>query len=201
MAAAAAAAGQPPPGLGPRGALAGRMRFPGQYFMWSSFFSWAIIPGVGFESFNNPRIGISKSLTTAQSKPVRSRPPSYQTHSWTKRQKPAKNVIEKIREIQWSYLCLQRFDKFWIWSKYNLRKWKLCEFTETCREKFVKSSWANLFLTSFGLLEPLWDTTQRNNSSMDKKTSRYYYYLLHDEKTQTTTLFSPLVIGTVYQIL
>ena len=151
MAAAAAAAGQPPPGLGPRGALAGRMRFPGQYFMWSSFFSWAIIPGVGFESFNNPRIGISKSLTTAQSKPVRSRPPSYQTHSWTKRQKPAKNVIEKIREIQWSYLCLQRFDKFWIWSKYNLRKWKLCEFTETCREKLV-----NLFLPSFSLLEPLW---------------------------------------------
>jgi hypothetical protein len=32
MAAAAAAAGQPP-GLGPRGALAGRMRFPGSYFM------------------------------------------------------------------------------------------------------------------------------------------------------------------------
>ena len=32
-AAAAAASGQPPPGLGPRGALAGRMRFPGSYFI------------------------------------------------------------------------------------------------------------------------------------------------------------------------
>ena len=33
MTAAAAAASQPPPGLGPWGALAGRMRFPGSYFM------------------------------------------------------------------------------------------------------------------------------------------------------------------------
>ena len=32
----AAAAGQPPMG-GPRGSLAGRLRFPGSYFMWSPF--------------------------------------------------------------------------------------------------------------------------------------------------------------------
>ena len=25
-------------------------------------------------------------------------------------QKPAKNYIRKIREIEWSYLCLQQFD-------------------------------------------------------------------------------------------
>ena len=43
----------------------------------------------------------------------------------------------KIREIDWSYLCLQRFDKFWMWSAYN-RKRKLCEFAET-REMF--GSW------------------------------------------------------------
>ena len=54
-AAAAAASGQPPPGLGPRGALAGRMRFPGSYFMWSFFVFLS----------NNPRIWDLKSLTTA----------------------------------------------------------------------------------------------------------------------------------------
>ena len=31
-------------------------------------------------------------------------------------QKPAKNYIRKIREIKWSYMCLQPFDKFWMWS-------------------------------------------------------------------------------------
>ena len=33
---------------------------------------------------------------------------------WTKLQKPAKNKILKIREIDGSYLHLQRFDKFWV---------------------------------------------------------------------------------------
>jgi hypothetical protein len=33
-------------------------------------------------------------------------------HSWAKLQKPTINEIEKIREIDESYLCLQRFDKF-----------------------------------------------------------------------------------------
>ena len=33
-----------------------------------------------------------------------------------KRQKPAENEIQKIREIDGSYLYLQRFDKFWICS-------------------------------------------------------------------------------------
>ena len=34
---------------------------------------------------------------------------SEQAHSWTKFQKSAKNEIPKIREIDESYLCLQRF--------------------------------------------------------------------------------------------
>ena len=33
-------------------------------------------------------------------------------HSWVILQKTAKNEIQKIREIDESYLCLQRFDKF-----------------------------------------------------------------------------------------
>ena len=44
----------------------------------------------------------------------------------------------KIREIDWSYLCLQRFDKFWTWSA-GKQKRKLSEFAETCMEKLVKS--------------------------------------------------------------
>ena len=41
----------------------------------------------------------------------------------------------KIWEIDWSYLCLQQFDKFWIWIACNDRKRKLSEFAETCLEK------------------------------------------------------------------
>ena len=63
-AAAAAASGQPPPGLGPRGALAGRMRFPGSYFMWSFFVFLS----------NNPRILGFEILNHCASNPVRSRP-------------------------------------------------------------------------------------------------------------------------------
>jgi hypothetical protein len=33
-------------------------------------------------------------------------------HIRDKLQKPAENYIRKIREIDWSYLCLQQFDKF-----------------------------------------------------------------------------------------
>jgi hypothetical protein len=37
-------------------------------------------------------------------------------HIQDKLQKPAKNYIRKIREIEWSYLCLQQFDKLWMGS-------------------------------------------------------------------------------------
>ena len=54
----------------------------------------------------------------------------------------------KTREIDWSYLCLQWFDKFWMWSAGN-RKRKLCEFAETRMEKLVKSRWANPIFGGF----------------------------------------------------
>ena len=44
--------------------------------------------------------------------------------SWAKRQKPAKKLLQKIREINWLYLCLQQFNKLWIWRKCNDRKRK-----------------------------------------------------------------------------
>ena len=43
-------------------------------------------------------------------------------HSWAKRKKPAKIWIQKIRKIGQSYLCLQQFDTFWLWSACNVRK-------------------------------------------------------------------------------
>ena len=79
-------------------------------------------------------------------------------HSWAKFQKPAKNEIFKNREIDWLYLCLQRFNKFWISSPGNDRKRKLYESAETCKEKFVKSHQGNLFLVGFSHLEPLCHT-------------------------------------------
>ena len=59
-------------------------------------------------------------------------------HSSSKLQKPAINSILKIREIDGSYMRLQRFDKFCMWTAGN-RKRKLCEFAETSMEKLVKS--------------------------------------------------------------
>ena len=37
-------------------------------------------------------------------------------HSWVKFKIPAKNEIQKIRENDWLYLFLQRFNKFLIWN-------------------------------------------------------------------------------------
>jgi hypothetical protein len=41
------------------------------------------------------------------------------THIRDKLEKPAKNYFRKTREIEWSYLCLQQFDKFWMWTLYK----------------------------------------------------------------------------------
>ena len=60
------------------------------------------------------------------------------SHSWAKWQKTRQKLdyTQKNREIDGSYLCLQKIDKFWMWSVGN-RKWKLCKFAETCVEKLV----------------------------------------------------------------
>ena len=66
------------------------------------------------------------------------------TQSWANRQKnPPKIRLQKIREIDGSYLCLQQFDKFSIRSASNNRKRKLCEFDDSCLGKLVKSLPAN----------------------------------------------------------
>ena len=71
--------------------------------------------------------------------------------NWKKRQKG----IQKIREIVGSYLCMQRFHKFWMWRA-GIRKRKLCKFTQTCAmENSWKSLWLNLFWAIFCHLEPL----------------------------------------------
>ena len=69
-------------------------------------------------------------------------------HSWAKLKKPAQNEIFKNCEIEGSYLCLQKFDKFWIRSAGN-HKLKLCEFPDSWMEKHVKSLSANLFFGGF----------------------------------------------------
>ena len=76
-------------------------------------------------------------------------------HIRYKLQKPAKNYVWKIREIDGSYLCLQQFDKFWIWCAWNDWKRKLSYYSETCMKKFVKSLQVNLFLAGFSRLKPL----------------------------------------------
>ena len=60
--------------------------------------------------------------------------------------KTAKNQIQKIREIDESYLCLQRFDKFWMLSAGNR---KLCEFAETCMD-FTREITLGELISTFG---------------------------------------------------
>ena len=52
--------------------------------------------------------------------------------------KPANNEIQKIREIDGSYSCLQGFDKFRTNIAWNDQKSKLSKFAETFMEKIVK---------------------------------------------------------------
>ena len=87
------------------------------------------------------------------------------SHSWAKRQKPARNDIKKTREIDGS--CLQRFDKFRICSACNERKRKLCKFAETWTEKLVKSHWVNLFSAGFSHLEPLCVCVRQNVGTLN----------------------------------
>ena len=77
-----------------------------------------------------------------------------QLQSGTKWQNPP-----KIREINWSYLCLQQFDKFWIWSACNDRKRKLCESIET----FLKNLW-NHFRRNYFLWVPFWNFVQHSDN-------------------------------------
>ena len=67
-------------------------------------------------------------------------------HSWAIMQKPAKNEIQKIREID-----LQR---------------KLCEFAETRMEKLVKSPWAN---SCFGGFSTLGTTVRRGTTRLRRQ--------------------------------
>jgi hypothetical protein len=60
----------------------------------------------------------------------------------------------KIREIDGSYLRLQRFDKFWIWRARNDRKRKLFQYAETC----MKISWNHFMkLTYFWRVLAVWN--------------------------------------------
>ena len=82
--------------------------------------------------------------------------PCLQPHIWAKCQKNHHEIDSKIREIDWSYLSLQQFDKFWIWIVCNDPKRKLSESSEICLEKFVKLHQVNLFSAGFCHFEPLW---------------------------------------------
>ena len=59
----------------------------------------------------------------------------------------------KIREIDWSYLCLEQFDKFWVCSAGHDRKRKLFEHEEFCR----KNLWNHFCCTYFQPILAFWN--------------------------------------------
>ena len=61
---------------------------------------------------------------------------------------------KKFVKLARSYLCLQRFDKFWIWSACIDRKRKKYESAENCLKCSVKPHLANLFSVGFSDLKP-----------------------------------------------
>ena len=48
--------------------------------------------------------------------------------------------FKKLVKLTGSYLCLHKFDRFWIWSTSNDRKWKVCESAELA----WKNSWNHI---------------------------------------------------------
>ena len=68
--------------------------------------------------------------------------------------KTRQKLDPKIREIDWSYLRLEQFDKFWICITRRDRKRKRFELVEFCRKKLVKPLLLHLFSAYFSLLEP-----------------------------------------------
>ena len=68
--------------------------------------------------------------------------------------KTRQKLDSKIREIDWSYLCLEQFDKFWICSARHDRKRKLFELVEFVRKRLLKPLLLHLFSAYFSLLEP-----------------------------------------------
>ena len=79
----------------------------------------------------------------------------FTAHNWAKSKKNRQKRVQKFREIVESYLCKQRFHKFWMWRAGN-RKRKLCKFYRNLQWKNSwKSLWLNFFSAVFCHLEPL----------------------------------------------
>ena len=131
-------------------------RIPPNYFRYIcgpklKFMATNYIPKVQSRLFSNYSISLVSLLSwlafsyfggkgnAAVARAVRTEPQMGQTSK-------TRQILDfKNREINGSCLCLQRFDKFWIYSARNDLKRKLYEFSETCKKKFVKSVWVNLF--------------------------------------------------------
>ena len=70
------------------------------------------------------------------------------------------NQILKIREIDWSYLCLQQFDEFLKFSKQSTGNGNdVNQLTLAWKKLVISSRQVNLFLAGFSFLEALWAAT------------------------------------------
>ena len=78
------------------------------------------------------------------------------SHIRDKLQKPAKNYIRKICEIDWCHTCATNNLTSFVCEVRKNQKRKYCKSAENCLEKIVTSHQVNLFLTHFTHLEPLW---------------------------------------------
>ena len=83
--------------------------------------------------------------------------------------------IKKVCEID-TYVCLQQFDNFQIYSACNHRKRKLYKSADINLEKFVKSHQGNLFLAGLSHLKPLCTTSW--SSSLSAFSNRIFWKLL-----------------------
>ena len=77
---------------------------------------------------------------------------SWPAHSWAKWQKPTRNKIFKICEIDWSNLCLQHFDTLTGNKNAGNYFWKVCEITFNNFMDQILSNFAHLTPLS----GPLW---------------------------------------------
>ena len=96
----------------------------------------------------------------------------------------------KNREIDASYLCLQQFEKLWMWSAGN-RKRKLCKFAETNMEKLMKSLWVNFFSAGLNYMEPLCVCVRQTLGTLNCMYKLYSAYSNQVEGTYRNSVAHP----------
>ena len=98
-------------------------------------------------------------------------------------------------------LCLQQFDKFWIWSLCNDRKRKLFEFAETCLEKTREITSSRLIYLRCLILQATVGDGFQELAGSNQAFVMTHSYSAGPKKRNSLNWLITLMPATVWQIL